>query len=329
MTLARFILILWIGCIRIIRSNAMETSGPNNLAQGGCHRGERSQHTWDGRPSLDEAFSLPKRLLEKYKLHDSKFMELKWGLDDSLGAGELGCQTLQMRHFEPNEGDHDLPLPLDELQFHGTTTLSFICKDGIIVAVDSRASMGQYVGSQTTRKVFPISKYMIGTMAGGAADCAHYIRYVTRVAKLLENRSGSSTPVKTVATLLAQNLREARQAKLSVGTMICGWDMPGEAGAGPCIFYVDSEGCCIGGEHFCVGSGANHAYSVIDGKDWSRMNKTEAVKLASTAIRMATRRDGYSGGFINVFFISEEGIEHVHRARAGVGVGATQPALEK
>jgi hypothetical protein len=28
----------------------METSGPNNLAQGGYHGGEWSQHTWDGRP---------------------------------------------------------------------------------------------------------------------------------------------------------------------------------------------------------------------------------------------------------------------------------------
>jgi len=30
---------------------------------------------------------------------------------------------------------------------HGTTTLSFIFQGGIIVAVDSRASQGQYVGA--------------------------------------------------------------------------------------------------------------------------------------------------------------------------------------
>lgn len=41
---------------------------------------------------------------------------------------------------------------------HGTTTLSFIFQGGIIAAVDSRASMGNFVGSKTTQKVLPINK---------------------------------------------------------------------------------------------------------------------------------------------------------------------------
>ncbi len=309
---------LFVGYICIAWSHAIERMGPGSAVQGGSQGGDWSKPDYLGTPSFVEGFSQPHRVLEKYEMQNSNFMELK----REIGGNKA---PIKSQHFEPNEGDHDLPLPLDELQFHGTTTLSFVCKDGVVVAVDSRASMGQYVGSQTTRKVFPISKYMIGTMAGGAADCAHYIRYVTRVSKLLENRSGSPTPVKTVATLLAQNLRDARQAKLSVGTMICGWDKPGKAGAGPCIFYVDSEGSCISGDHFCVGSGANHAYSVLDSSDWSGMGRDEAVKLASTAIRLATRRDGYSGGFINVFHINDKGVKHIYRARAG----AREPALEK
>lgn len=36
---------------------------------------------------------------------------------------------------------------------HGTTTLSFKFKDGIVAAVDSRASIGNFVGSKTTQKV--------------------------------------------------------------------------------------------------------------------------------------------------------------------------------
>ena len=33
---------------------------------------------------------------------------------------------------------------------HGTTTLGFIFKHGVIIAVDSRASQGQYVGAAAT-----------------------------------------------------------------------------------------------------------------------------------------------------------------------------------
>merc|ERR1712070_595091 len=36
---------------------------------------------------------------------------------------------------------------------HGTTTLGFVYKGGVIIAVDSRASMGNYISSQTVKKV--------------------------------------------------------------------------------------------------------------------------------------------------------------------------------
>ena len=53
----------------------------------------------------------------------------------------------------------------------GTTTLGFTFKDGIIIAVDSRASMGQYISSESVRKIIEINDFLLGTMAGGAADC--------------------------------------------------------------------------------------------------------------------------------------------------------------
>lgn len=39
---------------------------------------------------------------------------------------------------------------------HGTTTLSFIFKEGIIVAVDSRASMGSYICEHLPHSPKPI-----------------------------------------------------------------------------------------------------------------------------------------------------------------------------
>jgi hypothetical protein len=64
-----------------------------------------------------------------------------------------------------------------KLEFaYGTTTLSFIYDGGIVAAVDSRASLGNFVGSKTTQKVLPVNTHMLGTMAGGAADCSYWIR---------------------------------------------------------------------------------------------------------------------------------------------------------
>ena len=52
---------------------------------------------------------------------------------------------------------------------HGTTTLAFRFKGGIIVATDSRASAGNWIASQTVKKVIEINTHLLGTMAGGAA----------------------------------------------------------------------------------------------------------------------------------------------------------------
>jgi 20S proteasome subunit beta 5 len=51
----------------------------------------------------------------------------------------------------------------------GTTTLAFRFKGGIIVATDSRATAGNWIASQTVKKVIEINNCLLGTMAGGAA----------------------------------------------------------------------------------------------------------------------------------------------------------------
>ena len=63
---------------------------------------------------------------------------------------------------------------------HGTTTLGFVFQHGVVIAVDSRASMGSYIGSGTVKKVIPISPFLLGTMAGGAADCSFWERNLAK-----------------------------------------------------------------------------------------------------------------------------------------------------
>ncbi len=45
---------------------------------------------------------------------------------------------------------------------HGTTTLAFKFQGGVIVAVDSRPSMGSYIGSGTVKKIIEINPYLLG-----------------------------------------------------------------------------------------------------------------------------------------------------------------------
>ncbi|CAF0906506.1 unnamed protein product [Didymodactylos carnosus] len=62
----------------------------------------------------------------------------------------------------------------------GTTTLAFKFRNGVIVAVDSRATAGGFIASGEVKKVIEINPYLLGTMAGGAADCAFWERVLAR-----------------------------------------------------------------------------------------------------------------------------------------------------
>ena len=53
----------------------------------------------------------------------------------------------------------------------GTTTCAFEFKGGVLIAVDARATQGALISTQQCRKVIEINDFLLGTMAGGAADC--------------------------------------------------------------------------------------------------------------------------------------------------------------
>lgn len=194
---------------------------------------------------------------------------------------------------------------VDAVPFHfdkGTTTAAFITDQGIVVAVDSRATSGTYIASQTVKKVIEISPYLLGTMAGGAADCYYWERAMGVQAALHELKYGERIPIGAAARCLSDMLRNYKGRGLSVGSMVCGWD-----DEGPHIFYVDNEGACVQGNLFSVGSGSLFAYGVLNTEYARNMPKAEALELGRRAIFHAAHRDAYSGGLVNLYFIDERG----------------------
>lgn len=229
--------------------------------------------------------------------------------------------SLQMRGGETNwktgvfgdEEDEDFT-GAPPLEFvHGTTTLSFVFDGGILAAVDSRASIGTFVGSKTTQKVLPINNHMLGTMAGGAADCSFWIRKLQAESRHFELAEGRPITVARVSRLLADYLYGNRNTDLSVGTMIMGYDE-----LGPSIYYVDNKGTRIGGDLFSVGSGSTFALGVMDTEMRKHLNEDEAIALGIKAIRHATFRDAYSGGYIAVYVITKDGWKKVFSEDLGL-----------
>jgi 20S proteasome subunit beta 5 len=190
----------------------------------------------------------------------------------------------------------------------GTTTLGFRFQGGIILAVDSRASSGQYIASMTVQKVIEINDRLLGTMAGGAADCQYWERTLGMECRLWELRNGCKITVAAASKILANITYAYRNRGLSMGTMVAGWDKHG-----PSLFYVDDEGTRLKHDVFSVGSGSIYAYGVLDsGYKWD-LSVAQAIDLGRRAIFHATFRDGGSGAFISVYHIHQDGWTKISR----------------
>ncbi|KAI9024386.1 proteasome component PRE2 [Phycomyces nitens] len=185
---------------------------------------------------------------------------------------------------------------------HGTTTLAFQFNGGVVVAVDSRATMGNYIASQTVKKVIEINPYLLGTLAGGAADCQYWERELGKRCRLYELRNKERISVAAASKMLANMVYAYKGMGLSMGTMVTGWD-----NSGPNIFYVDSDGTRLKGDVFSVGSGSTFAYGVLDsGYDYD-LSVSDAIELGKRSIYHATHRDAMSGGSVNLYHVTKEG----------------------
>lgn len=185
---------------------------------------------------------------------------------------------------------------------HGTTTLAFKFNGGVIVAVDSRATAGPWIASQTVKKVIEINPYLLGTMAGGAADCSFWERVLAQQCRIYELRNKERISVAAASKLLANIVYGYKGMGLSMGTMICGWDK-----RGPGLYYVDSDGTRLTNYMFSVGSGSTYAYGILDSGYRPDLTVDEACDLGRRAIYHATHRDAYSGGMVNLYHMKESG----------------------
>ncbi|CAC5374491.1 PSMB5 [Mytilus coruscus] len=212
-------------------------------------------------------------------------------------------------NFDPVENLKQFTDPKSDvkIQFnHGTTTLAFKFQHGVIVAVDSRATAGSWIASQTVKKVIEINPYLLGTMAGGAADCSYWERVLAKHCRIYELRNKERISVAAASKLLANIVYGYKGMGLSMGTMICGWDKKG-----PGLYYVDSDGQRMTNPIFSVGSGSLYAYGVLDsGYKWD-LTVDEAIDLGRRAIYHATHRDAYSGGVVNLYHMKETGWEFI------------------
>lgn len=191
----------------------------------------------------------------------------------------------------------------------GTTTVGLICKEGVILAADKRATMGSLVANKEVDKIYKISDNMAMTIAGTVSDAQLILKLIQAELRLIEIRNEEQATVKTTANLLGtivyQNIR-----KFSPIIGVTGFLLGGKDNSGYHLYEIGPDGTVFEQfKYITDGSGMVYAYGVLDTLYKKDRPLQENITLALKAVNAAMQRDTYTGEGIDVFTITKEGIK--------------------
>lgn len=195
----------------------------------------------------------------------------------------------------------------DELKT-GTTTIGIVYKDGVVMATEHRATMGNIIAHKDVRKLFKIDDNLGLTVAGLVGDAQLLARYIKAEVELYKLKKGTPMSVNSAATLLSNIMRGGGG---SYGFYYVGLIMGGIDSMGGHVFALDAAGGSIRDEYVSIGSGSTFAYGVLEDHYKKGMSEDEAVDLAIRALNAAMRRDSASGDGYAVSVINKEGFREM------------------
>ena len=184
----------------------------------------------------------------------------------------------------------------------GTTTIGMVCKDGVVMATEMRATMGSLIAHKTTQKLFKIDDNIGLTVAGVVGDAQTLARYITAEVELYKLKRGQPMTVKSAATLTSNILAGSRFYPYWVGLILGGIDREGGH-----VYALDMVGGAIPDDYVTTGSGSPFVYGVLEDHYEKGLSVSDGMDLAIRALHAAMKRDSASGDGYSIAAITKEG----------------------
>lgn len=180
---------------------------------------------------------------------------------------------------------------------HGTTIVALTFEDGVIMAGDRRATMGNIIAQRDIEKVYPADEYSAVGIAGTAGLALELVRLLQVELEHYEKIEGTTLSLigksNRLATMIRGNIGMAMQG-LAVVPMFAGYDFGTSEGR---IFSYDVTGGRYEEHRYhAVGSGGYFARGSLKKLYRERLNEPDAVMAAAQALYDAADDDSATGG---------------------------------
>ncbi|MCX4767115.1 proteasome subunit beta [Streptomyces sp. NBC_01275] len=208
---------------------------------------------------------------------------------------------------------------------HGTTVLALVYRDGVLIAGDRRATMGNVIAQRDLEKVHPADDHTAVAFAGTVGLAVDMVKLyqveLTHFEKVEGIPMTLGAKARRLATMIRQNLGQAMQG-LAVVPLLAGYDTTAARGARGRIFSFDVVGGLYEKSPFhAEGSGSPYAHGALKKLYRADMTRREASLAALQALYDAADDDSATGGpdisrriFPIVSVITEDGFERLPEA---------------
>lgn len=192
---------------------------------------------------------------------------------------------------------------------HGTTTVGLLCSDGVILASESRATMGNLIANKDVRKIFEVQKHIGMTTAGSVADAQKLVRVMQVETNLYQIERDHRMKVDAAVSLLSNILHGNKWFPYWVQLLVGGYDTKAK------LYSLDAVGSALEEKVVATGSGSPFAYGVLEAEFNEDRPVAENLPVAVKAIKAALERDAFSGNKINLVTITKEGYKDIDPAK--------------
>jgi proteasome beta subunit len=185
----------------------------------------------------------------------------------------------------------DLAIP------HGTTVVAVRYADGVVMAGDRRATMGNIISHRSIEKVFPADRHSGVAIAGAAGPAMEMVKLFQLQLEHYEKVEGAALSLDGKANQLSQMVRghlPIAMQGMAVVPLFAGYDTLRRLGR---IFQYDVTGGRYEETNFATtGSGGMLASTVIKVGFSEDMPAASAIDLAIDALFRAADDDSATGG---------------------------------
>jgi len=195
----------------------------------------------------------------------------------------------------------------------GTSIVGIVCKDGIVMAADRKATAGNLVVQKNAKKVARINDYLIVSGTGMASDIDMLQKIIAAELKLKQLKSKIRPTIREAANLIGmitfRNIRQFSTIPSIAGTLVAGYNEDGTTE----LYSVEPAGTVTKIEDYDANfsSGMPFILGLLERQYKGDLSVKEGVQLASECIKSSTERDVGSGFGIDVFTVTGDGIKQV------------------